>query len=113
MAAAEARTNVLKMYKNLMKMAKGLPEAKREQSLRTIREDFRKNVGELNPDRVSEMLVKANSTLGSTALRLMYSDKYVQYGHSQHYISSRIFENCHSEIDEKTRRIHHNCLWHS
>ena len=74
MAAAEARTNILNVYKNLIKMAKALPVAKREQSIRTIREDFRKNAGELNPDRVTEMLIKANSTLGSGASRLTYSD---------------------------------------
>jgi hypothetical protein len=66
MASPVARTNILYVYKNLLKMAKGLPETKREQSLRTIKEDFRKNMGELDPLRVSEMLIKANSTLGNS-----------------------------------------------
>jgi Complex 1 protein (LYR family) len=60
-----SRSNILYVYKNLLKMAKGLPETKREQSLRTIKEDFRKNMGELDPLLVNEMLIKANSTLGS------------------------------------------------
>jgi hypothetical protein len=41
-----------------------LPTAKREQSIRTIKGDFRSNLNESDPIRVMEMLVKANSTLG-------------------------------------------------
>ena len=58
------RTNVLYMYKNLLKSARALPEPKRAQSIRTIRDDFKKGAGEMNEVRVGEMLVKANSTLG-------------------------------------------------
>lgn len=58
------RTNVLYMYKNLLKSARGLPEPKRAQSIRTIRDDFKKGASEMDAARVSEMLVKANSTLG-------------------------------------------------
>ena len=58
------RTNVLYMYKNLLKSARALSEPKRSQSLRTIKEDFKKGALEMDESRVSAMLVKANSTLG-------------------------------------------------
>lgn len=65
MAEAAIRKNVLYTYKNLLKMARGLPEAKRDQSLKSIKEGFRINVGEVDPKRVGEMLTKAQSTLGN------------------------------------------------
>lgn len=65
MAEAAIRKNVLYTYKNLLKMARGLPEAKRDQSLKSIKEGFRINVGEVDPQRVGEMLTKAQSTLGN------------------------------------------------
>jgi Complex 1 protein (LYR family) len=65
MAEAAIKKNVLYMYKNLLKMAKGLPEAKRDQSLKSIKEGFRNNVTEVDPQRVEEMLKKAQSTLGN------------------------------------------------
>ena len=58
------RTNTLYMYKNLLKVARALPEPKREQSLRTIRADFKSGAIEMDSDRVEEMLKKAASTLG-------------------------------------------------
>lgn len=58
------RTNVLYMYKNLLKSARALSEPKRSQSVRTIKEDFRKGALEMDESRVSAMLLKANSTLG-------------------------------------------------
>lgn len=64
MAEAAIRKNVLYTYKNLLKMARGLPEAKRDQSLKSIKEGFRNNIGEVDPQRVGEMLTKAQSTLG-------------------------------------------------
>jgi ribosomal protein S20 len=45
-------------------MAKALPNPKRDQSIRTIKADFRSNLKEGDPEKVNEMLVKANSTLG-------------------------------------------------
>lgn len=77
MASTVAKTNILYVYKNLLKMAKALPEAKREQSLRTIKEDFRKNMGELDPVLVGEMLIKANSTLGIAVTTLLISSEHV------------------------------------
>ena len=65
MAEAAIRKNVLYTYKNLLKMARGLPEAKRDQSLKSIKEGFRNNIGEVDPQRVGEMLTKAQSTLGN------------------------------------------------
>ena len=65
MAEAAIRKNVLYTYKNLLKMARGLPEAKRDQSLKSIKEGFRINIGEVDPQRVGEMLTKAQSTLGN------------------------------------------------
>jgi hypothetical protein len=52
------------MYIWMFMQAKSLPIAKREQSIRTIKGDFRSNLNESDPVRVMEMLVKANSTLG-------------------------------------------------
>eukprot|EP01039_Chlorochromonas_danica_P000888 gene887-969_t len=54
----------LSMYKNLMKFASRLPANKREESLKRIREEFRKNSQEHNPEQVAEMLKFASSTLG-------------------------------------------------
>lgn len=65
MAEAAIKKNVLYTYKNLLKMAKGLPEAKRDQSLKSIKEGFRSNMSEVDPQRVGDMLKKAQSTLGT------------------------------------------------
>lgn len=115
-----ARTNILYMYKNLLKMAKGLPEKKREQSVRTIKEDFRKNMGELDPLLVSEMLTKANSTLGDshheistiqcTSFVLIVKGTSVT-GTSTIQLFCRLFEDCYSEAHEEARRKHKNYFW--
>lgn len=59
-----SRPNVLGVYKNLVKIARRLPEPNRSQSLRHIRQEFRSNKGESSVERVEELLTKANSSLG-------------------------------------------------
>jgi hypothetical protein len=54
----------LSMYKNLITFAKRLPKLKKDESIRKIQEEFRKNSNEHNPERIEELLKYANSTLG-------------------------------------------------
>jgi hypothetical protein len=57
-------SNALSVYRNLLKLAKSLPVAKRTESLQQIKDGFRNGMSESDPEKVREMLGKANSTLG-------------------------------------------------
>lgn len=58
--------NVLHVYKNLLRMCKALPtlQNKRSDTIKTIKNEFRLNKNETNIEKINELLVKANSSLG-------------------------------------------------
>ena len=59
-----SRSNVLVMYKNLLKLANSLqPADKRVESIRLIQEEFRRNV-DADPIHYEQLMKKADSTLG-------------------------------------------------
>ncbi len=58
-----ARQNVLHMYKNMLKMIRFVPAKKRYEMLNQIRGEFRSNATETSPERITEMIKKAQSSL--------------------------------------------------
>ena len=63
MSASPARANVLSVYKNMLKLARTLPEPKRASSVVEIRRQFREHK-EISADEIEKLLEKANSSLG-------------------------------------------------
>jgi hypothetical protein len=60
-----SKANVLRAYKNLLKMARKLPDSKRrDATYNDIKSEFRRNHDEVDPLRIEEMLLKAQSSLG-------------------------------------------------
>ena len=57
------RQNVLHMYKNMLKMVRQVPAKKRYEMLNQIRSEFRGNATESSPERVSELIKKAQSSM--------------------------------------------------
>lgn len=54
---------VLSLYRRMLKSAGKMTGKQRDSSLKLIREEFRKNADEHNPESVRKMLEKANSSL--------------------------------------------------
>ncbi len=57
-------SHTIYVYKHLLRMAKGMPAKDRSKTVQQIKEEFRKNVAETDPYKITAMLDKANSTLG-------------------------------------------------
>jgi len=57
-------SSTLNMYKNMLKMARSFPPSQRLDSIQRIREGFRLNISETDPQKMQELLKHAQSTLG-------------------------------------------------
>ena len=64
-SSSTARSNVLGMYKTMLKMSAAIPDPKvRKQSQQQIREQFRRNQTEDDNMKIQELLKKASGSLG-------------------------------------------------
>ena len=64
-SSSSVRSNVLGMYKTLLKMSAAIPDPKvRTQSRQQIREQFRCNQTESDDTKIRELLKKASGSLG-------------------------------------------------
>ena len=60
-----ARSNVLQMYKNMLRVASKVePATKRVETIESIRQEFRKSADVNSTETVEDLLKKANSSLG-------------------------------------------------
>lgn len=57
-------SNTLSVYRNILKLARSLPVAKKNDSIAQIKEGFRSGKSLSDPQDIQKMLEKANSTLG-------------------------------------------------
>lgn len=64
MSHSQVQSNALSIYRNLLKLSRALPAAKRAQSIAQIREGFRSAKGVNDPKEIQILLEKANSSLG-------------------------------------------------
>mmetsp|Transcript_20150 Transcript_20150/g.33956 ORF Transcript_20150/g.33956 Transcript_20150/m.33956 type:complete len:137 (-) Transcript_20150:161-571(-) len=61
---AASKKNVLTAYAKLVRLCKLLPEKEKAQAFVRVREGFRKNADEVNPEKITAALKSANSSIG-------------------------------------------------
>ncbi len=59
-----AHANVLVLYRNMLKYAKRMPAKKKVETLALIKDGFRQNMDEMDPEARRAQLEKAQSSLG-------------------------------------------------
>ena len=65
MATPAAKANTVAVYRNMLRMVKGMtPEKKRVDTLQTLKAQWRDHAHEEDPAAVQALLAKANSSLG-------------------------------------------------
>lgn len=59
-----SKKNVLSAYAKLVRLCKLLPEKEKAQAFNRMRDSFRKNASEVDPEKIATALKAANSSIG-------------------------------------------------
>lgn len=73
----------LNLYKNLLKLAKNLPAASRQESIAKIQAEFRRNTAESDPEQVQKLIKHAESSLGYLKIVTPRTTSNSQSGHTK------------------------------
>jgi hypothetical protein len=112
-----SRENVLRMYKNMLKLAKSLPPEKKASAITTIRQEFRSHSQEDNNEVVHKLLKKAESSLGymkiiSPHIKAKQSGvTTIRFSSEEGKVTSKAYSNwTGSNMDPDSVKRHYNSL---